>query len=258
MVELDPRVWLLAPFVLLSFTTEATTGFGSIVIAVTLGANVLPIKEIVPVVVPLNLVLSGYIVARHHDHIAVRLLLTRILPLMALGAAMGLLAFHFAEGVLLKRLFGVLVVFFAVRELVRAARRAQVVPEPEQGPARAPRSALKWLLAAGVTHGMYAAGGPLLVYALSRVDLAKSAFRSTLATVWLTMNTAMLFGYVILGRIGRAELGVVGWLVPVVLVAIALGELLHHRIDENRYKVAIYAILVFAGGSLLWGSGGGT
>ena len=57
---LSPWV-LLGLFVLLAYTTEAMTGFGSIVIALSLGALVLPLDTLMPVLVPLNLLLSGYL-----------------------------------------------------------------------------------------------------------------------------------------------------------------------------------------------------
>ncbi len=107
--DFDPRFWGLAPIILLSFTTEAMTGFGSIVIAVTIGANFFPIKELLPVLVPLNILLSGYIVWRHHRHIDRGLLFHRILPWCGIGVLIGLSLFRYAEGIRLKRAFGLLV-----------------------------------------------------------------------------------------------------------------------------------------------------
>ena len=62
MLDLLLSPWvLLGLFVLLAYTTEAMTGFGSIVIALSLGALVLPLDTLMPVLVPLNLLLSGYL-----------------------------------------------------------------------------------------------------------------------------------------------------------------------------------------------------
>ena len=43
--------FLLGLFILLSYTLEAITGFGSIVIAVSLGALIMPIGDLLPVLV---------------------------------------------------------------------------------------------------------------------------------------------------------------------------------------------------------------
>ncbi|MGB1921972.1 MAG: sulfite exporter TauE/SafE family protein, partial [Alcanivorax sp.] len=66
MVDMITLPWLLLGlFIFLAFTTEAATGFGSIVIALSLGALVLPITEILPVLVPLNIVMSSTLSWRH-------------------------------------------------------------------------------------------------------------------------------------------------------------------------------------------------
>src|SRR5690554_6212859 len=61
---MDPWLWI-GLFVLLSYTVEAVTGFGSLVIALALGALLLPVAELLPVLVPLNVLMSGSLVLRH-------------------------------------------------------------------------------------------------------------------------------------------------------------------------------------------------
>ena len=64
----DPWIWL-GVFILLAYTVEAITGFGSLVIALSLGALILPIPAMLPVVVPLNVLMTGYLVWRNRRHI---------------------------------------------------------------------------------------------------------------------------------------------------------------------------------------------
>ena len=91
MLELLLSPWvLLGLFVLLAYTTEAMTGFGSIVIALSLGALVLPLDTLMPVLVPLNLLLSGYLSIRYRRLVHWRLLVRGILPLMAAGTLAGI------------------------------------------------------------------------------------------------------------------------------------------------------------------------
>ncbi|RMF13935.1 MAG: sulfite exporter TauE/SafE family protein [Candidatus Dadabacteria bacterium] len=245
----DPRFWGLAPIILLSFTTEAMTGFGSIVIAVTIGANFFPIKELLPVLVPLNILLSSYIVWRHHEHIDKGLLFRQILPWCGLGVLIGLALFQYAEGARLKKAFGVLVVVFAVRELYKSLNNGDDAPAPLS---RLDLRSLPWLVASGITHGLYASGGPLLVYALGRVHIPKAQFRATLSTVWWLLNGAMTIGYLTMGAISIAQAQLIGVLTPLVVLGIVIGEFLHHRIDERRFRIAIFVLLTIAGGSLLF------
>src|SRR5690625_7298053 len=76
---------LLGVFIFISYTTETITGFGSIVIAIALGALVLPIPEMLPVVVPLNILNSTYLSIKHRRHIHWPTLLRLILPAMTIG-----------------------------------------------------------------------------------------------------------------------------------------------------------------------------
>ena len=90
MVDMITLPWLLLGlFIFLAFTTEAATGFGSIVIALSLGALVLPITEILPVLVPLNIVMSSTLSWRHRHAIHWPTLWQLILPLMVIGTLAG-------------------------------------------------------------------------------------------------------------------------------------------------------------------------
>ena len=195
-------IWLaLAGFILLAYTLEAITGFGSIVIALSLGALLLPIDQLLPVLVPLNICMTGYLVWRHRQMIDRRLLLGMILPGMLLGTALGYAMLPFLDAALAKRLFGVLVLWFAARELWRL-RHAAVQPIRPM-----------WLsrllsLCAGISHGLFASGGPLLVFALAGTQLDKARLRATLVTVWFTLNSLLTLALCILADIIVAVLAV--------------------------------------------------
>ena len=80
----DSFLWL-AGFVLLSFTTQAMSGFGSVIIAVTLGSRFYPIEVLLPVVVPLDVLINAYIVTRTRAHVDRAVLFREIVPFMAVG-----------------------------------------------------------------------------------------------------------------------------------------------------------------------------
>src|SRR5699024_3877336 len=109
-----PWLWLGA-CILLSSTIEAVTGFGSIVIALSLGALLLPIASMLPVLVPLNIFMTGTIAWKNRHHIDKALLLKLILPLMAAGTLAGYLLRPWLGESLLKTLLGVLIIWFAAR-----------------------------------------------------------------------------------------------------------------------------------------------
>ena len=235
---IDPWL-LLGAFVLVAYTIDTITGFGSIVIAVSLGALFLPIPELLPVLVPLNIVQSGYLTWRYRNHIHMPTLFGLILPLMAAGTVIGYVLRPSLDGALLKILFGLLIVWFSARELWRMLRGGEVVQ-------RAPAATRGLMLAAGVTHGLFASGGPLLVYALAGTTLDKARLRATLIAVWFSLNGLLTAIFLFDGSLVPSLPRIATYL-PVVLVGIVAGEWLHHRIDEQRFRQLVFAMLAITG-----------
>ena len=106
------------------------------------------------------------------------------------------------------------------------------------------------MFVAGITHGLFASGGPLLVYALAGLAMEKSAFRATLTAVWLVLNTLLLLAFAVDGSL-LPSLGKVAWLMPVLIAGLVLGEYLHHRVQEDRFRQLVYAMLLITGTLLI-------
>lgn len=237
----DPWSWL-GLFVLLAYTVEAVTGFGSIVIALSLGALLLPITAMLPVLVPLNIVMSGYLTIRHRRRIDRPTLFGRILPLMTVGTALGYLLRPVLSGAPLRVMLGVLIVGFAGRELWRLRGG---VPRPHR-----PAVGAALMLGAGTTHGLFASGGPLLAFALAGSPLDKSALRATLIAVWFSLNSLLTVMFAVDGSLWPALSRVMGYL-PLVLIGIVVGEWLHRRVDELRFRRLVFAALAVTGAALI-------
>ncbi|MCU1716132.1 sulfite exporter TauE/SafE family protein [Pseudomonas sp. 5P_3.1_Bac2] len=237
-------LWLaLAGFILLAYTLEAITGFGSIVIALSLGALLLPIEQLLPVLVPLNICMTGYLVWRHRQMIDRRLLLGMILPAMVIGTLLGYALLPWLDAALSKRLFGVLVLWFAGRELWRMRTSHVASARP------------LWLnrlisLAAGVSHGLFASGGPLLVFALAGTELDKARLRATLVSVWFSLNSLLTLCFALDGRLLPALPQIISY-APLLLIGVWLGEHLHQRFNEQHFRIAIYLLLLVTGGLLI-------
>ncbi|HJL18413.1 MAG TPA: sulfite exporter TauE/SafE family protein [Sandaracinaceae bacterium LLY-WYZ-13_1] len=256
-MTLEPTLLGFAGIVFAAYAVQTVTGFGSMLLCVTFGAHLMAIPELVTLAVPVSLLQTGYIVVRHRDGIRWGLLLKRVLPLMGVGLAAGFFAVRHlgldeqgAGARWLKIAFGVMVLVLAARELWLmfrargddAASLARPIP---------PAASVGAMLGAGVIHGIYATGGPLLVYAIGREGLPKRAFRSTLSAVWLVLNAVLAGGFLVEGRYD-ADTGLdLLVLLPAVPLGIVLGELLHHRVEERRFKIAVFVLLVAAAVSLL-------
>jgi uncharacterized membrane protein YfcA len=227
------------------YAVQTVTGFGSMLVCVTLGAHLLDIRELITLAVPISILQTAYIAIRHRKTIDYRLLLRRILPLMGIGLGVGYFAFRDTESSWLRIAFAVMVLVLAVRELW-VLRKGK--GEPRKNP---PAASIAAMIGAGVIHGIYATGGPLLVYAVGREGLDKHAFRSTLSAVWLVLNIALVTGFLFDGRYDVATSYDLLVLLPAVPLGIAVGEWLHRRVDEVRFKTTVFILLILAAISLL-------
>jgi hypothetical protein len=203
--------------------------------------GVFPLGTLLPVIVPLGVTLSAFNAWRLRHHVDRALLVRHILPLMGAGVVIGLAIFERASNATLQRAYGLFVVGVAASELSRMRHRKAAV---RLLPHAASQGAI---FGAGVIHGLFPSGGPLLVWALGRRPIDKAAFRATLSTLWMLLGTALTTAYAWNGRVGRESLAAVALLLPVLAVALVLGDWAHHRLDERRFRVAVYALLVLAG-----------
>lgn len=238
-MTIEPTILAFAAIVLVAYAVQTVTGFGSTLVCVTLGAFLLPLPAVVAFAVPLSFLQTTYIVARHHEGIQWRYLLTRVFPAMAIGMAVGYFAFRETAGSWLRVAFGVLVLVLSARELWQLYKKTEAARMP------LPIS-IATIASAGVVHGIYGTGGPLLVYSVGREGFDKKQLRSTLTTVWLFFDAALATGMAIDGRYDRPTLMNLALLLPALPVGILIGELLHHRVDERRFRIGLFALLIAA------------
>lgn len=229
-----------------AFTVEAALGFGATVVAVSLGAFLLPIDEILYAFVPLNLALSSFFVLRDRREVDLRFLLSRVLPFMALGLPLGFFGLAAIDERTARMALGAFVAWLAAVELWRARRRSEA-PLPALS---TPRRALA-LSAAGVVHGAFATGGPLVVYVVSRTLSDKGAFRATLSALWLQLNVVLLMGFASRGALDAESGGrSLAWL-PFLLGGLLAGDALHRRFSAEVFRRLVFTVLFVAGTLLI-------
>lgn len=231
--------------VLGAFAVEGVAGFGSTILSLAFGAQLVPITVLLPALVPVNLLMSASLIVRHGAHVDRALLFRRMLPWMGLGMPVGYLTFAAlgaGHGHALELAFGALVMALAISELAR--RRASAAPLSGV----ATRAIL---FGAGVTHGAWASGGPLVVYVASRSGLEKSAFRSTLSALWLALNCVLVVTYGLTGKYTAETARLSALLVPSWLAGLIIGERLHRHIGPERFRTLVHVLLLAGGTSLV-------
>jgi len=234
---------ILSLIFLVANIVEAVSGFGSTIITVTLGSNFFDIEFLLPIIVPLNIILSTYIVSRYFRYIDKKFVLRNIFPFMGVGLLIGIFVFNFLKGFFLKKIYGLLVIILSIKELYFYFNKIDASYLSKN------KSNL-FIFLSGIIQGMYASGGPLLVYGLSSTKFTKTVFRSNLSLVWLISNLILTINYYNKGNLNFSTIKYTIILLPIIIIGIFIGEKIHNKINEITFKKIVYFLLLLAGLSL--------
>jgi uncharacterized membrane protein YfcA len=232
--------WLLlyaAVVVFAAFYVRAVIGFGSGLISVAFLSLLFPIKEVVPVVLLLDLL--GSFVLGTYDFREIRWPELRwLVPGSLAGLVVGSFILADSDAQRLTFFLGVFIlayVFYAI-----ALR-----------PERLPRVGLAWGLPLGLLGGvvgsLYGGGGPPLVAFLQMRHLDKRAFRATFQGIALTDNIARMIIYIGLALLSLPLAGGALLLTLPVLGGLWAGNHLHFRINERMFLRATLLVLTAVG-----------
>jgi uncharacterized membrane protein YfcA len=136
--------------------------------------------------------------------------------------------------------------------VVLAARRLFARPagvDRDERPARPARN-LAFLGLGGIAHGLFGTGGPMIVYVARRRIRDKSAFRASLAALWLSLNVALLANFISLDLYDHDTVVRGGAIALVVLPGLAIGERIHRALDAAKFERAVWSLLLVAGAVL--------
>ena len=228
-----------------AIAVEAVVGFGATVLTLAFGLWLLPITELLPAYVPVNMLLSASIVWRDRRALDLRVLLRRVLPLTGAGLVVGMGLYRWAARPSVQVAFGVVVVALGVRELAGVLRRAAAVAAPK------PWHGAALMLSGGVVYGLFGTGGVLIVAALAGEGLDKDRSRATLAALWLLLNAALLVNFARHGSLGAASFARSATLVPAMIGGAVVGEVLHRRVAARPFRIATAVMMIGAGAAAI-------
>jgi len=236
-------LFLLGCIFVLAHTTETVLGFGATLIALALAVHILPLETLVPILVILGLLQSIWLVARWFRYIEWRTLLLQILPIAGAGTVIGILSREMANEGTLKIILGAFIIVVSLSELAILFI------------SRIPSERLHWyyriplLVGGGIFHGLFATGGPPIVYYASRQFHKQEKFRATLSMLWLILNIGLLAGFLMAGQLDVHKLKITAVVLPGLIIGIIIGSLI--RVREFWFKALTYILLFFAGLLLL-------
>lgn len=233
----------------------ATVGFGAGMFAVALLAMVLPdLKDAVATLLLLTLVTEIWVLAHAWRHARLWLLLG-LLPTMALGMWLGTQILVSGDVGPLKRALGAVVAGAGIWFAFHERRRNPAATDERPLAIRHTWTSLPAGLISGLLAGTFGTGGPPVIIYLKGYGLDKSAFRATLLWYFLIMSAVRGGTYLHAGVLGGSQLWAAVWLLPATVAGILAGMLVHQRLSERHFGLAVALLLVILGALLLAGVG---
>ena len=265
--------------ILLSNIIQGITGFAGTILAMPPSLMLVGYDTAKPVLNVLGLLSGIYVFAGHRKHVCWGEL-KKIVAVMAAGIVGGIFLKGFFAGRerALYALLGLFVVCLSLQGLHKlwrdwlgtqedAAAGAEAAAEAKaaagaktaeakaaaEGKAAGPDKAGLYLLLglAGIVHGIFVSGGPLLIGYLTKRIQDKVSFRATISTVWVVLNTIILLDDIRSGLWNPELVKIQVASIPFLLVGMAVGSRLYAKMSQRLFMLITYVLLFVSGISLL-------
>ncbi len=265
--------------ILLSNIIQGITGFAGTILAMPPSLMLVGYDTAKPVLNVLGLLSGIYVFAGHRKHVCWGEL-KKIVAVMAAGIVGGIFLKGFFAGRerALYALLGPLVVCLSLQGLHKlwrdwlgtqedAAAGAEAAAEAKaaagakaaeakaaaEGKAAGPDKAGLYLLLglAGIVHGIFVSGGPLLIGYLTKRIQDKVSFRATISTVWVVLNTIILLDDIRSGLWNPELVKIQVASIPFLLAGMAVGSRLYAKMSQRLFMLITYVLLFVSGISLL-------
>jgi len=234
------QVGLAALIVITAYTFRGVAGFGSGLIAIPLLVLIMPISIVVPMMVLLDYTASVTHSIKHREATQWRIIWP-LLPFTVIGVLIALFLFKTVDTNLLVKSLGVFILLFAFYNLF--------------GPKPRHQGSTLWAVPAGTLGGLvgtlFGTGGPLYVIYLQLRHLDKTAFRATVASIFMIDGGIRVTGFLFSGFFTRETLLLAITGLPLMLLAMYLGGHIHTSISQTTFHRAIGVLLLGSGTALL-------
>ena len=264
--------------ILLSNIIQGITGFAGTILAMPPSLMLVGYDTAKPVLNVLGLLSGISVFAGHRKHVCWGEL-KKIVAVMAAGIVGGIFLKGFFAGRerALYALLGLFVVCLSLQGLHKlwrdwlgtqedAAAGAEAAAEAKaagaktaeakaaaEGKAAGPDKAGLYLLLglAGIVHGIFVSGGPLLIGYLTKRIQDKVSFRATISTVWVVLNTIILLDDIRSGLWNPELVKIQVASIPFLLAGMAVGSRLYAKMSQRLFMLITYVLLFVSGISLL-------
>jgi len=232
-----PQILFAFAAIILAYIVRGITGFGSALIAVPLLAFILPLTVIVPLMVLLDFIAAASHGLRHWRAVRWSLILP-LLPFTLAGVGSALYLLKSVDVSLLRQALGGFIISYALYSLfspkLHKIKHGRLLAVPAGG-------------FGGLIGTLFGTGGPFYVIYLQLQGVDKTAFRATIASIFLIDGGLRLSGFISAGFYPRDTLMLVLTALPVMLVALYIGGHIHTNLKANVFRRGIGLLLIGSG-----------
>ncbi len=237
--------------ILLSNIIQGITGFAGTILAMPFSLKLVGMEVAVPVLNLLGLLSGVYVFAGNYRHVDKKVL-KHVVLVMGCAVLAGLFVRQLLSGSprLLYFILGVIVLLIAIHGLyTRLVKKS--APEAVTSTKDTPFLTLL-LLTAGVVHGMFVCGGPLLIGYMTRKLPEKAAFRATISTIWIFLNGIILITQILSGAWNLSLVKTSCISLPFLFGGMFIGGKLYSKMSQDFFILLTYVLLLIAGLSLFF------
>lgn len=229
--------------ILLTNIIQGITGFAGTILAMPVSIDLVGYNTAQPILNFLGLLAGVYVALGHRKSIRYKEV-GKIIVFMAAGIFAGFGLKHLVAGheKVLYVVFGCFILFIAVKGLLKtlgiSERKENNLPSGES---------VAVLAGAGVIHGIFVSGGPLVVSYLSGRLHDKEAFRSTISTVWIVLNGIILVSDITAGLYTAPVVREQFISIPFLLGGMVIGGALFKHMQQRTFMILTYVLLIASG-----------
>lgn len=250
--------------ILLANIMQGITGFAGTILAMPFSLMLVGYPVAKPVLNVLGLLSGAYVLAGNKDKVCWKEL-KKIVAVMAVGilGGIGIKGAFAGKETILYWLLGIFVIVLSVQGMVTLWKTHKIGEKAENDRVSGSKgdtaetekkdypALTLLLLAAGIVHGIFVSGGPLLISYLTKKVKDKTAFRATISSVWVFLNAIILVDDIRSGLWTPSLLAVQAASVPFLLGGMFIGGKLYVRMSQTLFMAITYGLLLISGISLL-------
>lgn len=243
--------WGFYLIILISNIIQGITGFAGTILAMPFSIMLVGYDTAKPVLNVLGLLAGIYILIGNKDKV-VWSEVRKIIAIMAVGIFLGffLKSIFMDQEDILYKMLGIFIIFVSARGLI-----SLYIKDKDDENEKKKESAIKSYLTlsiAGIVHGIFVSGGPLLINYLTKKIDDKTAFRATISTVWIALNTLILIDDIKCGLWTEHLVKVQLISIPFMLIGMLIGGILYKKMSQILFMRVTYILLFVSGLSLIF------